>query len=181
LYLSVLDFFWGVYMSEISIKGSKKHKLSNLAVSLGSDYTSVMLFGDFDVRKCPDGSPVAILKNLDKAFPLFAKEWSTTVGIVIEGLKKLTAKLGVDLKQRIVKLYENLDQINGDLATHYRATYVEFAARPCDPISVENLRKQNENIRKATFTLREIQFEVEKESPDLTKLERLISQLTYSS
>jgi len=160
-----------------AIRVSGDADLSKLATSLGSFSLTPLLFGDFKIIKCPDGTPVAILKNLDKAFPRFAADWTATLGATFERLKGLEAKLGVDVKQRVVKIYDNLGTVSSDLAQNYRTNYAEFATRPCEKESVEILRKTNEKVRKATFILRTLQIEAEKDKPDLEELEGYISQL----
>lgn len=162
----------------VTIEAAPKAQASTLAVSLGSTSTTILLFGDFKTIYCPDGSPVLVLKNLDKAFKTFVKEWDSTIGVVIERLKGFAAKVGIDVKQKVVNFYQNLDRINKDLRDHYTMNYITWATRPCDKESAEILRKANEKVSESTFALRRLQIEAEKEAPDVQKLEQLVTLLT---
>jgi hypothetical protein len=163
--------------TKATIEISGDTDLSKLAVSLGSFSPSTALLGDFKMIKCPDGTPVAIIRDLDKAFPRFAADWTATVGGTVSRLKGIAAKVGIDVRKRVVNIYDSLDRISGDLAQNYRTNYTEFAARPCDEKSTEILRKANESVRKATFILRALQLEAERDTPDIERMELYLSQL----
>jgi len=156
----------------------QKRALERIFVSSGSVWSPILISrGDFKQITCPDGTPVFVIKNLDKAFPIFAKEWNATVGVVLNYLKDLAAKVGVDVKQKVVKIHDSLDQINGDLAYYYRMNYTTFMTRPCDQKSVEILREANEKVNKATEELRLAQLEVQRPSPEVSALENRVQEL----
>jgi hypothetical protein len=155
---------------------AKSEDVSRLAISLGGS-SSRLLMSNVIMKKCPDGTPYTILKHPEKAFQMIATDWDATIGVTADRLKGLAAKLGVDLKKRVVKLYENLDNISGDLAQGYNANYLAYSTRPCDKESAETLRKANEKVQHATVILRMIKFEAESSKPDLKRLEELQSQL----
>ncbi len=96
---------------------------------------------------------------------------------MIERLKDFALKVGIDVKPKVVKFYENLDRINRDLRDHYAMNYVTWAGRPCDKDSFEALGKANERVSEATFALRRIQEESQREAPEVQKLEQYVSQL----
>jgi len=149
-----------------------------MLISAGAVQAPVFLFGgDFKKITCPDGTPVFVVKDLDKLFPIFAKEWNSTIGLVLTYLKDLAAKVGIDVKEKVVKIHDSLDQINGDLAYYYRMNYVTFMARPCAEKSVEILREANEKVNKATEVLRHAQIEVQKSAPDVSVLHDVTQQL----
>ena len=151
--------------------------VSRLAISLGGSPSRVLMSGVI-LKKCPDGTPYTILKHPERAFQMIATDWDTTFGATVDRLKGLAAKFGVDLKKRVVKLYENLDSISADLANSYNANYLAYSTRPCDRESVETLRMSNARVQHATAILRMIKLETERSNPDVKRLEELRSQLS---
>src|SRR2546426_12520273 len=104
-----------------SVKAVKVVRISDdadlfkMTSGLGSDYSSVLLFTDTRAVHCPDGTPRFVYRNLDRAFPLFAHDWNATIGGVVNGLRNLQAKVGVDAKKNVVQLYQGLGKLNAAL------------------------------------------------------------------
>src|SRR5262245_25051062 len=69
--------------------------------------------GSYEYRKRPDSSEVAIVKDIQHVFPVFASE----VTAVLEGINvKSVGSLGKgEISNKIVNLYQQKDQLNAQL------------------------------------------------------------------
>jgi hypothetical protein len=148
--------------------------LSTLAVSLGSvrvmDYA---IFSDFTTGVCPDGTPFSILKHPDRAFQLVGQDWETNIGVAIDQLKGVAAKVGVEVQKKVVQLYSDLDSINADLTRSYLANYLTWAAGPCDKGALADLRAATKRVQLSTVYLRALKIELDRGNPDAQSIERI--------
>ena len=94
--------------------------------------------GDFIIIKCKDGGIACVVKDIDKAFPLYAQQFSSKIDSLLD-LMKVKFQGQVDMDHNIVPIYKNLDSLNGDAAINYRAAYVKFATNPCSEKNIEGL------------------------------------------
>lgn len=49
-----------------------------------------------------------VLKDLNKAFPIYAKDWSVNIGLALKKLQDLSVSAGADIKSNIEQLYSVL-------------------------------------------------------------------------
>jgi hypothetical protein len=98
------------------------------------DETAFQQFGFFDEWveiKCQDGSKALVLKNPNKAFDIYAKEWSTKVNGLVDVANQVKVEASTDINSKIVKLFDNLGSIEAILREMYKNAYLTFAASPC--------------------------------------------------
>jgi hypothetical protein len=158
--------------------GLSKSGIEKLSASLGHEY-DIYILGigeDFKKVKCPDG-PVFIVKKLDKVFPLLANDYHVTAGVIMKGLKKLSARIGLDVKKDVVGLYEKLDNLNAELVAHYKAVYLEFVGNPCSKSAAAKLGEENSNIRHKASILRAMELEIGRKDPDVKRLSEMYEEL----
>lgn len=115
-----------------------------LGVSWGSDWKQV---------DCGDGTTAQVLKNPEKAFEIYAKEWNTKFNVVIDLLKQAKASADTDLSNKIVKLFDNLNYVEATLREMYKNSYLTFAATPCKEESQKEKRKMDRIITAAGLLL----------------------------
>ena len=88
---------------------------SAMAASYASlDETDFKQHGWFDEWvevECQDGSKALVLKNPNKAFDIYAKEWSTKVNGLVDVANQVKVEASADINNRIVKLFDNLGSI----------------------------------------------------------------------
>jgi hypothetical protein len=93
---------------------------------------------------CPDGSKALVLKNPADAFQLYAKEWTGKFGVVVDTLNQLKVGADAEVKNKIVKLFDNLNYVNAALQEMYKNSYLTFASTPCsEPAQEEKRRMDN--------------------------------------
>jgi hypothetical protein len=86
------------------------------------------------VIKCPDGNPVTIHKNPEKAFPVYVKdfEWAVKINFKSLQLALNDSALGISAKQNIVKLRQDLDQSSSQLEMELKTAVFALQTSPCD-------------------------------------------------
>jgi len=159
-----------------SVRDTDKIDASRLALSVGATEL-LALSSDLIFKTCPDGTPYTVLKHPENAFKIFGSNWDATIGVTLDKLKGLAGKVGIDIKKRVTTLYDGLDGINGFLAQSFNASYLTYSTRPCDPTSVDALRKSTATLQAATGILIAIKMESSRINPDVNRLEDLQSQL----
>jgi len=90
--------------------------------------------GTYEYRKRPDASEVAVIRDIQNVFPEFASE----VTGVLEGFKiqsgLIEGSLGRgEMKNQIVRLYEQKDQLNAQLRDFVVARYQSYINAELDP------------------------------------------------
>jgi hypothetical protein len=113
-------------------------------------------FGAFDKWtevKCEDGTKARILKNPEDAFELYAKEWSNKLNVVVDLLNQAKVQGSDDLNSKIVKLFDNLGNVEATLREMYKNAYLTFAATPCKEKAQEEKRAMDRIIVAASLSL----------------------------
>lgn len=82
----------------------------------------------------PDNRPLAIIKNVDKIFPLYAINYTSKASAAFAGL--VTIK-GEESKE-VVRLQEFLDQDNVALQSKLKGAYLAYQLNPCDTTNAKN-------------------------------------------
>lgn len=104
-----------------------------------------------------DGSTSYITTPCAEAYPLYANEWTAKLNLTLEGLKKLAkASGGTEFGNKVVRLAQELDQINVGVILAYRASCDLFNSRPCDPEITRARTDMLKQILDAQIKLREI-------------------------
>jgi hypothetical protein len=125
--------------------------------------------GDYEFRKRPDSSEVAVLKDIQHIFPVFASE----VAGVLEGIKVQSGpgegSIGrAEIKNKIVQLYEQKDQLNAQLRDFVVARYQSYINAELDPNDVarERGRKSWDEVTKkvqmTALELRKVKGSIER-------------------
>jgi hypothetical protein len=109
--------------------------------------------GDWKEVDCGDGTTAQVLKNPEKAFELYGKEWNTKFNVVIDMLNKAKASADVELGNKIVKLFDNLNYVEAMLREMYKNSYLTFAATPCKEESQKEKRRMDKIITAASLLL----------------------------
>lgn len=123
---------------------------------------------DFEYRRRPDGSEVAVIRKVENVFPLVAKE--LTLGIdanlkLKEELTPIAIKGGY--QDKIVQLYETLDQISANARDFIISNYLSYINADLDPDV--NARQAgriawqtvNKELQERVLKLREIKLTLE--------------------
>ncbi|MEM1328999.1 MAG: hypothetical protein AAGG07_00410 [Planctomycetota bacterium] len=82
---------------------------------------------DFEVIDRGDGSKARVLKKIDSVWPVYAKEFEAQAKAAIATQGDL-AKLDLEgsLKNKVVRLYQEMDQLNGQVRTFVTASYTTY-------------------------------------------------------
>jgi hypothetical protein len=126
-------------------------------------------FGAFDQWievKCEDGTKVRILKNPEDAFELYAKEWSNRFNVVLDLLNQIKVQANDDLNNKIVKLFDNLGNVEATLREMYKNAYLTFAATPCKEKAQEEKRAMDRIIVAASLSLLSLKIRIEHHASD---------------
>lgn len=107
------------------------------------DARVLRVFDKWKEISCPDNSKALVLKNPGDAFQLYAKEWTGKFSVVIDILKQLEVSADAEVKNKIVRLYDNLNYVNAALQEMYKNSYLTFAATPCNPSAQEEKRRMD--------------------------------------
>jgi len=87
--------------------------------------------GTYEYRNRPDNSEVAVIRNIQNVFPVFASEFTATLDSlqIPEG-----PSLGhAEIREKIVNLYEQKDQLNAQLRDFVVARYQSYINAELDP------------------------------------------------
>lgn len=125
--------------------------------------------GTYEYRKRPDASEVAVIRDIQKVFPEFASE----VTSVLEGFKVrsgfIEGSLGRgEIKNTIVRLYDQKDQLNAQLRDFVVARYQSYINAELDPD-----RAARERGRK---DWNDVTAKVQEVALDLRKVKELIDK-----
>jgi hypothetical protein len=123
--------------------------------------------GSFEFRKRPDNSEAAVLKRIDDAWPVIARD----VVVNLEANAKIkgqvtdaAAKFG--LENKVHQLYEEMDQINAHTRTLVVANYVAYINVELEPDPAtrergrQEWKKTQELLTESSLRLREINHEL---------------------
>ncbi|MBI3842705.1 MAG: hypothetical protein HY295_06160 [Thaumarchaeota archaeon] len=102
---------------------------------------------------CGDGTTARVLKNPDEAFELYGKEWNTKFKVVIDLLNQAKGSADVEVGNKIVKLFDNLNYVEATLREMYKNSYLTFAATPCKEESQKEKRIMDRIITAASLLL----------------------------
>ena len=140
------------------------------------DYKRSFGFWDKWVKiECPDGTTGRILKDPSDAFKYYAKEWTTKFEFVLKLLNEDQATVKPEIQNKIVKLFENLNYVNGAIQEMYKNTYLTFAANPCLLSSQKEKQKMDRIV--AVISLSLIGLKVMLEGGEADKYEKVNQQL----
>ena len=140
-----------------------------IMVVVGLSFTGC---GTYEYRKRPDNSEVAVIRDIQKVFPEFATE----VTSVLEGFKvnngPIEGSVGrSEIKNQIVRLYEQKDQLNAQLRDFVVARYQSYinAELEIDAATRERGRK---NWNDVTAKVQEVALELRKVKDSVDKAGR---------
>jgi hypothetical protein len=118
-------------------------------------------FDDWTDVECADGSKARILKNPEKAFELYASEWSSKFKLVTDLLDQARGNVDAEFTKKIVLLFNNLDYVQATLRDMYKSAYLTFAATPCNEKAQEEKRKMDRIISAASLHLVSLKIVIE--------------------
>lgn len=106
--------------------------------------------GNLKVLKCPpNDEPVVVLKNIDKAYPVYAVSYNSNLIATLRALDSLQVSVDAVLVKKIEELREKLNQESSRVEMHLKTSLLALQTTPCD-LKVRNefwnlLNKINEN------------------------------------
>ena len=128
--------------------------------------------GTYEYRKRPDASEVAVIRDIQNVFPEFANE----VTSVLEGFKvhsgSIEGSLGRgEIKNTIVRLYDQKDQLNAQIRDFVVARYQSYINAELDPdrAARERGRKDWNDV---TAKVQEVALELRKVKESIDKTSR---------
>jgi hypothetical protein len=80
---------------------------------------------------CPDKTVRFVLRNPNKAFPLYAKDYKSSVDSALKIAEKLKLKLKGEHQIAISGLFAQIDESNKNVQMSIRAVYEDFITNPC--------------------------------------------------
>ena len=81
--------------------------------------------------KCPDGSLRLVLRNPDRAFPFYAKEYKSSINSALTVAKKLELKLKGQHQSIISGIFAQIDESNKNVQIALNAAYINYTTNPC--------------------------------------------------
>ncbi len=109
----------------------------------------MVLFSNYRIVTCPDGSVRYVYKDPDKVFPLEASKWKAQVELAANMLEEISAHVGVGITNDISGFYTLIDQANGSMQLAFRGLYHVYSTNPCEKhewLSIETQKLiENEN------------------------------------
>jgi hypothetical protein len=133
------------------------------------------IFDDWSTVTCPDGTEARILKSPLKAFQYYAKEWTSKFSFVVDVLDKIKVGAQPEVQSKIVKIFENLNYVNGALQEMYKNAYLTFAATPCSLASQKEKQKMDRIVAAISLSLIGLKIMLEGDGAD--KFEKVNSEL----
>lgn len=82
-----------------------------------------------------------------------AKEWSNRFNVVLDLLNQIKVQANDDLNNKIVKLFDNLGNVETTIREMYKNAYLTFAAAPCKEKAQEEKRAMDRIIVAASLSL----------------------------
>jgi hypothetical protein len=128
---------------------------------------------DWEYRMRPDNSgEVPVIKNIDRVFPLIASDIDISATAIIKDKAELI-NAGIDggFKRDVDRLFEELDQINGQVRTFVVSNYTAFIS---SQLETDKAARENGRLRWDAMN-RELQqqaFEVRKISQQLKSAQK---------
>ena len=89
-------------------------------------------FAKMRMVKCPEDREIRVFKNPQKAFPLYAKDWSTQFKGAVDAASQLSTELGGEFATRMSGLLIVLDETNGSMQLKLSAIYQYYSEDPCN-------------------------------------------------
>lgn len=131
--------------------------------------------------ECPDGTIRFVLRNPDKAFPLYAKDYKSNIDSAIQVAKKLEIKLKGQYQNVISGLFAQIDESNKNVQMAIRAVYEDFITNPCkkDEMLTERISlilERENNLRNLYCGLEFVKQLVQKKS-DPRIIDKALSRL----
>jgi hypothetical protein len=99
------------------------------------DITDLRLkfLSEYKTIKCPDGKPVFIFKDPNKAFETYyGKSFKINIQAIIDLLKNLKAKPIVGVEKKIEPIFDSLGSVEFTMREMFRNAYIYYTTNPCD-------------------------------------------------
>jgi len=142
-------------------------------------------FDDWTDVECTDGTKARVLKEPEKAFELYATEWTAKFKLITDLLERHKVNVDTEFSNNIVSLFNNLDYVQATLREMYKNAYLTFAATPCNEKAQEEKRRMDRIISAASLHLvsLKIMIEVTKEHSEMASqfmkvIDRIIDLIT---
>ena len=123
---------------------------------------------DFEYRRRPDGSEVAVIRKVENVFPLVAKELTLGIDANVQLKEELTpVAINGGYQDKIVQLYETLDQISANSRDFIISNYLSYINADLDPdVNARQAGRiawqtANKELQERVLKLREIKFTLE--------------------
>lgn len=133
------------------------------------------LFDEWLEVKCPDKTKALVLKNPNKAFELYAKQWTSKFGVVVDVLEQAKIDVSADVKNKVEKLFENLNYVEAILREAYKSAYLSFAGSPCSLDAQAHKHRMDKIILVASLQLGSIKLMLD--TNGLKKIDELINEV----
>jgi hypothetical protein len=108
----------------------------------------------------PDRTPVIVLKKPENAYPVYAKEFDSSIKMTLEILNKVKPTTEVSLKNKIVELRNKLDQESIRMEVLVKTYYLVFNSRPCDQVVRDKFYDFLDEIARKNYELEKLRLEL---------------------
>jgi hypothetical protein len=109
-------------------------KSNILLMSLVIILFSIIGCSDLKVIYCQDGEPVTVVKDISKAYPVYAVTYDVGVKVAVKQIEAILqdASIDVGFKTQITKLRADLDQESSRFQMKLETVFLGFQTTPCD-------------------------------------------------
>lgn len=153
--------------------------IMSLGLPLGfTDYLKDVGKETETVRCPPNNEPRKILKDPSKAFELYHPEWNAKFNTNVDFLNQLKVGVGVDIQKKIDVLFSGLNAINGTLQQAYNAAYRIYHATPCNDESLDDWKRNTQEVIRQGIGLAYIQVQLGFASASPNALEKAIEKVS---
>ena len=87
-----------------------------------------------EVLKCANGEPVTIVKDLSRAYPVYASSFTGSIAIAAADIAQIVKEPSISgsIKTEITKFRQDLDQESSRLEMRLKTSIIALQTTPCD-------------------------------------------------
>ena len=89
------------------------------------------LLGETYRVDCGDGRKMEVYRDIDKIFPLYAKEGGVSVSGAVNLAEQLDANVDVKTRNNISQAFVSIHEMNASAMMDMRAAYISYKNNPC--------------------------------------------------
>lgn len=145
-------------------------------------------FAKMRMVKCLGDREIRVYKNPQKAFPLYAKDWSTQFKGAVNAATQLSTEIGGEFAKRMSGLLIVLDETNGSMQLKLSAIYQYYSEDPCNrehwfERNLTEMFNQENRLKTAKIELTALRLVAEQGADQghlLGRVEKMIERLSIS-